>query len=128
MFLAGTFAQMPFKPPIFRPSHLPPVAERERAYDAERGELEARRWYRRAIWNHPKRGLRALQLARQPLCEACLAKSPPELTVATIAHHKVPHRGDWSLFSDPANLGSWCKTCHDSEAQSAERAGLPEPR
>lgn len=114
---------MPQKPPVFRPPQIPAAQDRQRSYDKARtAEQPWRRWYKLAAWCHPVHGLRAVQLRRQPLCEACLAKAPQELTPATIAHHKRAHRGEWSLFADPDNIGSWCKPCHDSEAQAAERA------
>jgi 5-methylcytosine-specific restriction enzyme A len=109
---------MPDKPALFRPPHQATERERDRA----RAALQPwRGWYKRAIWAHPVYGLRAQQLRRQPLCENCLTKTPQQITAATVVHHKRPHRGDWSLFVDPDNHASWCKPCHDSEAQAAER-------
>lgn len=110
---------MPAKPAMFRPPHVQTAAQ----YDAERAANDpGRGWYKRAVWSHPVRGLRALQLRKQPLCEYCLAKTPPELTPATVVHHKRPHRGEWWLFADPDNLASACKACHDGELQAAEKA------
>ena len=45
------------------------------------------------------------------------------VTLATIADHIEPHKGDEDLFFDPSNLESLCKHCHDSTAQSEERLG-----
>ncbi len=78
----------------------------------------ANEWmYKTAAW----RQWRRVHLATHPLCVPC--KRANRLTAATVVHHKVPHRGDWTLFSDPNNLESQCKTCHDSAAQSEERRG-----
>ena len=76
-----------------------------------------RTWYDRALWRHPRNGLRARQLAKQPLCEVCLEAEPPSITPATVAHHKQFHDGVWALFIDPDNLGSLCKDCHDRLGQ-----------
>lgn len=76
-------------------------------------------WYGLAIWrNH----LRPVQLSKQPLCERCL-RDHGRVTEATVVHHLKPHKGDWELFTDPDNLASSCKRCHDSTEQSIERRG-----
>ena len=45
------------------------------------------------------------------------------LARATVADHKVPHRGDSRLFWNPDNLQSMTKPCHDSLKQSEEKGG-----
>lgn len=71
----------------------------------------SRAWYR----------LRHYQLAKAPLCAYCEAQG---LTVAaSIVDHIRPHKGDISLFSDPDNLQSLCKRCHDSHKQRQEKSG-----
>ena len=65
--------------------------------------------------------LRLAQFARQPLCERCLDRG--KVTVATVANHRRPHKGDLELFFDQANLESACKPCHDGPIQSDERRG-----
>lgn len=45
------------------------------------------------------------------------------VVAATVANHKIPHKGDESLFFDRNNLESTCKTCHDGPIQSEERRG-----
>lgn len=65
--------------------------------------------------------LRKEQLSRQPLCAYCEAQG---LTVAaSIVDHIQPHKGDISLFSNPDNLQSLCKHCHDSHKQRLEKSG-----
>jgi len=76
-----------------------------------------RHLYKTPQWRKTQR----LQLMRQPLCERCSAGGRIER--ATLAHHRVAHKGDWSLFLDPANLESLCAPCHNSEAQQQERIG-----
>jgi hypothetical protein len=56
------------------------------------------------------------------LCEWCEARGL--YTLATIAHHLVPHRGDPVLFWS-GELVSLCKECHDSDAQAIEKGGQP---
>lgn len=71
---------------------------------------EYRRIYKTARW----RRLREGQLSSQPLCEWCLERD--EVTPATEVHHKVPHKGDATLFwSGP--FVSTCKPCHSSRGQ-----------
>jgi 5-methylcytosine-specific restriction protein A len=92
--------------------------ERERERDERRrSEQPWRAWYKLELWDHPRKGLRAQQLERQPICETCRAAR------ATIAHHKRPHQGIWELFIDHKNLESACKACHDGAIQRGERAG-----
>jgi len=68
-------------------------------------------WYR--LRNH--------QLAAAPLCAYCEAQG---LTVAaSIVDHIRPHHGNINLFSDPKNLQSLCKRCHDSHKQRLEKTG-----
>lgn len=46
-------------------------------------------------------------------------------TRATVEDHVVPFRGDWKLFTSPANLQSLCKYHHDQKTmrEQAERRG-----
>ena len=78
---------------------------------------DSRRLYNSAQW----RRLRADQLQQSPFCEFCAKQG--YLIPATIADHKLPHRGDHRLFFDPWNLQSLCKTCHDGAKQVQERSG-----
>jgi 5-methylcytosine-specific restriction protein A len=79
--------------------------------------LAWRGWYSTASW----RALRAAQLARKPLCERCEANGL--VVAATVANHKIPHKGDRKLFFNSANLESVCKDCHDGPIQREERLG-----
>src|ERR1039458_551414 len=72
--------------------------------------------YDRQLWRGPH-GLRKAVLARDPVCMIC-HRNP-----ATVADHKIPHRGNWNLFTDLAhNLWGICETCH------SRRRGLPSAR
>ena len=48
------------------------------------------------------------------------------ITVATVVDHIRAHKGDETLFFDPANLASLCKPHHDSSKQKAEKRGVHE--
>lgn len=74
-------------------------------------------WYKGSRW----RRLRAAQLVKQPLCERCLAQG--KVTAANVVNHRRPHKGDWSLFVDPANFESVCKEHHDALIQREEARG-----
>lgn len=93
-----------------------PKAERRRIHDADRTRRNPwRAWYGLKAW-HDRRDE---QLAIQPLCERCLAEGKVE--AATVANHRIPHRGDWDLFIT-GELESSCKPHHDRDIQREERA------
>lgn len=61
---------------------------------------------------------RAAYLAVNPICVFCQRKDLIE--PATVVDHKIPHRGDQTLFWDRDNWQSLCKPCHDGEKQRQE--------
>lgn len=67
------------------------------------------------------RKARAEHLSCHPLCVMCTSRQI--VTAATVVDHITPHRGDYILFWDRANLQSLCKRCHDSDKQREERNG-----
>lgn len=96
--------------------------DRRRDQDSRRRkEQEWRGWYSLAIWRG-KNGLRAQQLARQPLCERHLARGQD--VPADTVNHRVPHEGDWEKFIDPDNHESTCKPCHDQVIKAEESRGF----
>jgi 5-methylcytosine-specific restriction protein A len=56
--------------------------------------------------------LRPLILRRDPICVVC------NHNPSTIVDHVIDHRGDETLFFDPANLRGICKPCHDFKTGS----------
>jgi 5-methylcytosine-specific restriction protein A len=101
---------------VRRPPTLGFNPSRKRDNDRQRREaLPWRSWYSLAAWKRR----RDQQLAMQPLCERHLARG--ETAQASVANHKVPHKGDWRLFIH-GELESVCKPCHDREVQREERA------
>jgi 5-methylcytosine-specific restriction endonuclease McrA len=75
------------------------------------------KWYKTSAWQK----LRRRQLKLNPLCKFCDRKKI--LTIATVADHIQPHRGNMEKFFDIDNLQSLCKTCHDSTKQRLEKSG-----
>jgi 5-methylcytosine-specific restriction protein A len=45
-------------------------------------------------------------------------------TSRLVCDHKIPHRGDLTLFWAETNLQTLCKPCHDRAKQAAERRGV----
>ena len=56
------------------------------------------------------RRLRRIVLARNPLCQACLAAE--RVTPACDVDHIVPHRGDMIMAWSLDNLQGLCRACH----------------
>lgn len=91
---------------------------RNREFDGRRRKKSPwRLMYSQVAW----KTLRRAQLTKEPLCARCLERG--RTVAATVAHHKVAHKGDPALFFDPANLASSCKDCHDVDEQRIERGG-----
>lgn len=76
---------------------------------------EHHRLYDTKAWKQ----LRAEYLAQHGRCEdisGCKA-------VPTIVDHRIPHKGDETLFFDWNNLQALCKPHHDGAKQQKERSG-----
>lgn len=67
-------------------------------------------WYSLPVWT---RQFRPAQLLREPFCRECARRGLR--TRATVVDHVKPFRGDWTLFTDPANRQSLCKHHHDQK-------------
>ncbi len=63
---------------------------------------------------------RLRHLSSQPLCVMCEQEQPSRVTVATVVDHRVPHRGDMSMFWDESNWQSLCAHHHSSHKQRQE--------
>lgn len=88
--------------------------------DAERRSKEAQA-YHRLYASTRWRALRAQQLAREPLCAFCTKDG--KIKPATVCDHVKPHKGDLTLFWDPANLQSLCQSCHSGRKLAIEKRG-----
>jgi len=90
--------------------------------------LEARVWrklYDLSAWRG-EHGARRAQLNRQPLCERCLEYGL--VVSAEAVDHKIPHKGNRTLFLDPANHASLCTPCHSGDKQREEKGGVARQR
>lgn len=74
-----------------------------------------RAWYKLKAWLD----LRVRVFVRDGY--VCQMDGCGQVTGAPVADHKIPHRGDRTLFFDEANVQTLCKACHDSRKQAQER-------
>lgn len=93
-----------------------------KAVDPEGGQRRSRNWYSTSEW----RRLRVEILKRDGyVCQqtgvALVGKYPA--WNSPVVDHRVPHRGDRSLFFDPNNLQAVSKQWHDGEKQGLEKRG-----
>lgn len=94
------------------------------AHQSPAGDVQA---LMRAQWQHlystaAWKSLRSAQLSNEPLCRMC--EQMGRTTLATVADHIKPHKGDLGLFHDSANLQSLCKACHDGPKAREEARGF----
>jgi HNH endonuclease. len=75
-------------------------------------------WYAHRAW----RKKRERQLAKEPLCRYCAKLG--RITVADVADHIEPHKGDRMKFWRGA-LQSLCHTCHSSVKQREDLGLAP---
>ncbi|NMZ77376.1 HNH endonuclease [Pseudomonas nitroreducens] len=61
-------------------------------------------------------------LRKNPLCSYCQDRG--KVVAATVVDHKVPHKGDQSLFWDRSNWQPLCAQCHSSTKQRIEKSGV----
>ena len=73
--------------------------------------------YNTTAWRKKRRAL----LDSEPLCRMC--KAMGKITVATVADHIKPHRGDLELFYH-GELQSLCALCHNGAKAAEEASGL----
>ena len=73
--------------------------------------------YNSAAWKRRRLAL----LNDEPLCRMC--KALGRITMATVADHIKPHRGDLQLFYF-GPLQPLCKRCHDGAKQAEEKSGM----
>lgn len=100
------------------PRHKPQRKERRSAES-----VDWHRWYKLPIF---AKKLRPQQLLREPFCRECARFG---LRVpATDVDHIIPHRGDWSLFTDPDNLQSLCHSCHSRKTALEVLTGGKKPQ
>ncbi len=87
----------------------------QRQHDKDRGSSAQRGYGGR--WQKA----RAAFLRNHPLCVRCGEKG--SVVLAEVVDHKVPHRGDSTLFWDASNWQSLCKRCHDVKTTREDGGG-----
>lgn len=102
-----------------------PLRRHRKAIARAKGRQEYRRdaigrMYLMPEWRDPVTGLRAMHVAREPLCRECRAQGVDRPGVEV--DHIKPHRGDMTLFLDPDNLQTLCKM-HHSMKTAKEKNG-----
>jgi 5-methylcytosine-specific restriction protein A len=93
----------------------------EKARDKDRSNSQPwRAWYKTAEWQKLRREVFARDhYTCQRTGELCIGRA--NQPNSPICNHKVPHRGDASLFWDINNLETVTKAAHDSIIQKEER-------
>ena len=69
-------------------------------------------------YGHRWRCYREGYLRKHPLCVLC--QQLGRVTAASVVDHRIPHRGDETLFWDEANHQALCRPCHDSAKAKLE--------
>lgn len=82
------------------------------SYDHYRGSA-SRRGY-----GHRWQQARQSWLQEHPLCVEC--EQAGRTTAAVIVDHRIPHRGDPTLFWDTNNWQSMCKPHHNAKTARGE--------
>jgi 5-methylcytosine-specific restriction protein A len=84
-------------------------AAHRQAAERARPMFEMRRLYRTARW----RRLRAVVLSEEPLCMCDAHRGLDARFISAAVDHRIPHRGDETLFWDRANLRGLAEVCHN---------------
>lgn len=114
-----------------KPSRLPIAASPDSWRADKRTSTQRGYGYK---WQQARAGF----LAKHPFCVMCLAEygvtetDPADVVLrcaemcksvpyADVVNHRIPHRGDQTLFWDRSNWEPICKHHHDSDVQRRER-------
>lgn len=83
-------------------------------------DATVRSWYKSARWETLRQQvfIRDNYTCQQTGMILTSGKHRPN---SAVAHHKIPHHGDETLFWDINNIEAVSKEWHDSEAQALER-------
>ena len=93
----------------------------KQAYEQRRNAQPWRHWYKTQRWQN----IRAAHLRAYPMCSRCRARGID--TPASVAHHAMPHHGDYAAFWY-GQLISLCSSCHNVDEQRIEGGGRARPR
>jgi len=81
--------------------------QRYKDYDNKSRDKQSADFYNSPAW----RRLRKMKMQQNPLCERCY-KDAGRIIPATIVHHRVEVKQDWSRRLSMDNLISVCDSCH----------------
>lgn len=101
-----------------------PLKHQRKGIAAAKGREEYRRdsigrLYHLAEWRDPIIGLRAMHIAKEPMCREC--KGYGVRRPGTQVDHIIPHEGNMALFLDPSNLQSLCDTHHSRKTAKEKK-------
>lgn len=82
--------------------------KRARAYENNAERSDDRAFYSSKVW----RAVRAVELAKRPLCECDDCKRDGRLLEANLLHHIKPRKTHPHLALDPSNLQAVNHACH----------------
>ena len=88
-----------------------------RQFDKQRGNSADRGYDRR--WRISRKNY----LVDHPWCECPLHAGKADSPLATVVDHRIPHRGDKSLFWDKSNWQAMGKECHDRKTATEDGDG-----
>lgn len=80
-----------------------------------------REWYRTSEWQRLR--IKTF-IADNFTCRMCGVLCRGKAAHTPVCDHIVPHRGNRTMFFDPLNLQTLCKTCHDGPKQRYERKDM----
>jgi 5-methylcytosine-specific restriction endonuclease McrA len=109
---------MPTRPPIHKPY---PSRERGRGMPIHR--VAQREGANVRGYTYRWQQARLAFLAQHPLCACDECTRTGRILVATVVDHRIPHRGDTTLFWDRSNWVPMAKPCHDAKT-AREDGGL----
>ena len=81
-------------------------------------------WYGLAIWRNLKSVFLGSDHGNHVICEHRDPRTGERCHKPTYeVDHKIPHRGNWDLFTDLKNLQGLCRSCH-ARKTAAEDGGF----
>ena len=105
---APTFCSVPTCPNIG--TYKGRCAQHARVQERTRYNSAIRKWYCSEYWKN----LRASVLAQYPICVDC------GMAPSTMVDHREPHRGQYAVFWNRANLQAMCADCHGRKTARGE--------
>lgn len=103
-----------------QPSRLRAAPQTERQRNRQRYQDQpSRAWYNKPEWHRLKAQV-LMRDGKQCQRTGVMLVGVKHDPLSAVVHHKIPHRGDPSLFWDIDNLELVSKQWHDSEGQKED--------